>query len=143
MRPENVTSVTISSPAGPGDPEDSGGPRLTPGDLVELQAGEAAHGGSCVARLDGIAGAAGTGPVVFVRHTLPGERVRARITEVTARFARADAVDILDPAPGRVIRTVRGQGYLVPSEAEFAVPPVLSAHQEAHPAAYPAAADVN
>jgi tRNA/tmRNA/rRNA uracil-C5-methylase (TrmA/RlmC/RlmD family) len=102
MRPENVTSVTISSSAGPGDPEDSGGPRLTPGDLVELQAGEAAHGGSCVARLDGIAGAAGTGPVVFVRHTLPGERVRARITEVTARFARADAVDILDPAPGRV-----------------------------------------
>jgi len=99
MRSENVTSVTISSPAGPGDPE---GPRLTPGDLVELQAGEAAHGGSCVARLDGIAGAAGTGPVVFVRHTLPGERVRARITEVTARFARADAVDILDPVPGRV-----------------------------------------
>ena len=105
MRSENVTSVTISSPAGPGDPEDPGvsgdsaGPRLTPGDLVELQAGEAAHGGSCVARLDGTAG---TGPVVFVRHTLPGERVRARITEVTARFARADAVDILDPAPGRV-----------------------------------------
>ncbi len=102
MRSENVTSVTISSPAGPGDPEDSGGPRLTPGDLVELQAGEAAHGGSCVARLDGIDGTAGTGPVVFVRHTLPGERVRARITEVTARFARADAVDILDPVPGRV-----------------------------------------
>ena len=99
MRSENVTSVTISSPAGPGDPE---GPRLTPGDLVELQAGEAAHGGSCVARLDGTAGTAGTGPVVFVRHTLPGERVRARITEVTARFARADAVDILDPVPGRV-----------------------------------------
>jgi tRNA/tmRNA/rRNA uracil-C5-methylase (TrmA/RlmC/RlmD family) len=99
MRSQNVTSVTISSPAGPGDPE---GPRLTPGDLVELQAGEAAHGGSCVARLGGIAGTAGTGPVVFVRHTLPGERVRARITEVTARFARADAVDILDPVPGRV-----------------------------------------
>ena len=99
MRSESVTSVTISSPAGPGDPE---GPRLTPGDLVELQAGEAAHGGSCVARLDGTAGTAGTGPVVFVRHTLPGERVRARITEVTARFARADAVDILDPVPGRV-----------------------------------------
>ena len=102
MRSENVTSVTISSPAGPGDPEHSGGPRLTPGDLVELQAGEAAHGGSCVARLDGIAGTAGAGPVVFVRHTLPGERVRARITEVTARFARADAVDILDPVPDRV-----------------------------------------
>ncbi len=105
MRSENVTSVTISGPAGPagpGDPEDSGDSRLTPGDLVELLAGEAAHGGSCVARLDGIDGTAGTGPVVFVRHTLPGERVRARITEVTARFARADAVDILVPVPGRV-----------------------------------------
>jgi DNA-binding response OmpR family regulator len=32
-----------------------------------------------------------------------------------------------DPAPGRLIRTVRGQGYLVPSEAELAalVPPAL------------------
>ncbi len=99
MRSENVTSVTISGPAGPGGPE---GPRLAAGDLVELQAGEAAHGGWCVARLDGIGGTAGTGPVVFIRHTLPGERVRARITEVTARFARADAVDILDPVPGRV-----------------------------------------
>ncbi len=102
MRSEIVTSVTITGPARPGDPEDSGGPQLSPGDLVELQAGEAAHGGSCVARLDGVDGTAGTGPVVFVRHTLPGERVRARITEVTARFARADAVDILDPVPGRV-----------------------------------------
>jgi tRNA/tmRNA/rRNA uracil-C5-methylase (TrmA/RlmC/RlmD family) len=69
---------------------------LSPGDEIELVAGEVAHGGWCVARLDG------SGPVVFIRHTLPGERVRARITEVTSRFARADAVQILIPAPGRV-----------------------------------------
>jgi tRNA/tmRNA/rRNA uracil-C5-methylase (TrmA/RlmC/RlmD family) len=69
---------------------------LAPGDEIELVAGEVAHGGWCVARLDG------SGPVVFVRHTLPGERVRARVTEVTSRFARADAVQILAPAPGRV-----------------------------------------
>jgi tRNA/tmRNA/rRNA uracil-C5-methylase (TrmA/RlmC/RlmD family) len=69
---------------------------LSPGDEIELVAGEVANGGWCVARLDG------SGPVVFVRHTLPGERVRARITEVTARFARADAVQILAPADGRV-----------------------------------------
>jgi DNA-binding winged helix-turn-helix (wHTH) protein len=25
-----------------------------------------------------------------------------------------------DPAPGRILRTVRGQGYVVPSEAELA-----------------------
>jgi tRNA/tmRNA/rRNA uracil-C5-methylase (TrmA/RlmC/RlmD family) len=71
-------------------------PVLTPGDEIELVAGEVAHGGWCVARLDG------SGPVVFVRHTLPGERVRARVTEVTSRFARADAVQILAAAPGRV-----------------------------------------
>jgi DNA-binding response OmpR family regulator len=34
---------------------------------------------------------------------------------------------IKDPAPGRVIRTVRGQGYVVPSETELALPPVLTA----------------
>jgi tRNA/tmRNA/rRNA uracil-C5-methylase (TrmA/RlmC/RlmD family) len=39
---------------------------------------------------------------MFVRHALPGERVRARVTEVTSRFARADAVDILDASPDRV-----------------------------------------
>jgi tRNA/tmRNA/rRNA uracil-C5-methylase (TrmA/RlmC/RlmD family) len=40
--------------------------------------------------------------VVFVRHALPGERVIARVTEVTSNFARADAVDILDASPDRV-----------------------------------------
>jgi len=43
------------------------------GDSVELDVGPVAHGGHCVARLDG--------RVVFVRHTLPGERVRVRLTE--------------------------------------------------------------
>ncbi len=42
-------------------------------DLVELEVGPVAHGGHCVARLEG--------RVVFVRHALPGERVRARLTE--------------------------------------------------------------
>ena len=65
------------------------------GQVVEVTAGEVAHGGWCVARPD-------SGPVIFVRHALPGERVRARITEVTTKFARADAVDILLPSPDRV-----------------------------------------
>ena len=90
MRSEDVTSVTISGSA------DSSGVRLSPGDVVEVVAGEAAYGGWCVARLDG------SGPVVFVRHALPGERVRARITEVAARFARADAAEILAPSADRV-----------------------------------------
>ena len=39
---------------------------------------------------------------MFVRHALPGERVRARVTETTARFARAEAVEILQASPDRV-----------------------------------------
>jgi tRNA/tmRNA/rRNA uracil-C5-methylase (TrmA/RlmC/RlmD family) len=65
------------------------------GSRVELTVGEVAHGGWCVARLD-------EAFVVFVRHALPGERVVAQITQVTAKFARADAVEVRDPAPARV-----------------------------------------
>jgi tRNA/tmRNA/rRNA uracil-C5-methylase (TrmA/RlmC/RlmD family) len=66
-----------------------------PGDVVELTVGEVAHGGWCVARTD-------SGGVVFVRHALPGERVRAVITQTTSRFARADATQILDASADRV-----------------------------------------
>jgi tRNA/tmRNA/rRNA uracil-C5-methylase (TrmA/RlmC/RlmD family) len=68
---------------------------LGPGDTVELVVGEAVQGGWCVGRI-------GAGPVLFVRHALPGERVRAVITQSTTRFARADAVEILTASPGRV-----------------------------------------
>jgi tRNA/tmRNA/rRNA uracil-C5-methylase (TrmA/RlmC/RlmD family) len=66
------------------------------GEHVELAVGEAVHGGWCVCRQND------TGWVIFVRHALPGERVVARITQVTARFARADAVQILAASPDRV-----------------------------------------
>ena len=39
---------------------------------------------------------------MFVRHALPGETVLARITEITSRLARAEAVEILRPSPDRV-----------------------------------------
>ncbi|HUZ36586.1 MAG TPA: TRAM domain-containing protein [Streptosporangiaceae bacterium] len=64
-------------------------------ELLDLVVGEVAHGGWCVAREPG-------GRVVFVRHALPGERVRARVTDATARFARAEAVQILQASPDRV-----------------------------------------
>ncbi len=67
--------------------------------MLELTVTEAAHGGWCVARS---AAPGGEGKVVFVRHALPGERVRARVTSSTARFARAEAVEILQPSPDRV-----------------------------------------
>jgi tRNA/tmRNA/rRNA uracil-C5-methylase (TrmA/RlmC/RlmD family) len=55
-----------------------------------------AHGGHCVARYQG--------RVVFVRHTLPGETVLARVTEATStsKFWRADAVEVLTASPDRV-----------------------------------------
>jgi tRNA/tmRNA/rRNA uracil-C5-methylase (TrmA/RlmC/RlmD family) len=65
------------------------------GQVVEVTAGEVAHGGWCVARPD-------DGPVIFVRHALPDERVLVRITEVTTRLARAEAVRILSASPDRV-----------------------------------------
>jgi len=64
------------------------------GTLLELQVGPVAHGGHCVARHDG--------QVVFVRHALPGEVVRAAVTEQTAKYLRADAVEVLQPSPHRV-----------------------------------------
>ena len=68
---------------------------LQVGEAVEVEVGDVAQGGWCVARPAGA-------PVVFVRHALPGERVIARVTEVTSRFARADAVEIRKPSPDRV-----------------------------------------
>ena len=65
------------------------------GQVIQVTAGDVAHGGWCVARPD-------DGPVVFVRHALPGETVLARVTDVTSRLARAEAVDILTRSPDRV-----------------------------------------
>ena len=72
--------------------------------MLELTVTEVAHGGWCVARIAGAgpdASEQDQGKVVFVRHALPGERVRAKVTSSTARFARADAIEIIEPSPGR------------------------------------------
>lgn len=63
---------------------------------VELDIERVAHGGHCVGRYQG--------RVVFVRHTLPGERVIAVVTDGRDgdSFLRADAVRVLRPAAGRV-----------------------------------------
>lgn len=71
-------------------------PAELPVEPVELEVTAVANGGACVARHDG--------RVVFVRHSLPGERVLAQITSSGGggRFWFADAVDILEPAAERV-----------------------------------------
>ena len=76
-------------------PAVAGGGSFTVGQDLEVDIEDVAQGGWCVARPSGL-------PVMFVRHALPGERVVARVTEVTSKFARADAVEILRAAPDRV-----------------------------------------
>ncbi|BFO16027.1 hypothetical protein SHKM778_24150 [Streptomyces sp. KM77-8] len=44
------------------------------GEEYEVKVGPVAHGGHCIARTS-------EGQVLFVRHTLPGERVVAQVTE--------------------------------------------------------------
>ena len=63
-----------------------------------LEIGPVAHGGHMVARLH----EGEDQRVVFVRHALPGEQARVRITEDGGRFLRGDAVEILTPSPDRV-----------------------------------------
>ena len=69
-------------------------PGVTQPDTLELTAGPAANGGSCVARHDG--------RVVFVRYALPGERVLARVTSERGSYWHADAVEILEPSDDRI-----------------------------------------
>jgi tRNA/tmRNA/rRNA uracil-C5-methylase (TrmA/RlmC/RlmD family) len=63
---------------------------------MELTTGAAAAGGGFVARAE-------DGRVVFVRHALPGERVVAEVTAETTSFLRADAVEVLEASPERVV----------------------------------------
>ncbi len=64
------------------------------GAQIELDIQNVANGGFCIARHDG--------KVVFVRHSLPGERVIAEITDITSKFLRADAVEVVQPSPDRI-----------------------------------------
>ncbi|MEO3939162.1 class I SAM-dependent RNA methyltransferase [Dermatophilaceae bacterium Soc4.6] len=79
-----------------GAPRPSAPPDPLVGTTVEVEVGPIAHGGHAVARHQG--------RVVFVRHALPGERVRVLVTEGRAKdsFLRGDAVEVLDASPERV-----------------------------------------
>jgi tRNA/tmRNA/rRNA uracil-C5-methylase (TrmA/RlmC/RlmD family) len=74
------------------------------GSQFEAQIGKVAHGGHCVARYDG--------RVVFVRHALPGERVRVQVTDGNEgdRFLLGDAVEVLEPSAHRIAAACRFAG---------------------------------
>ena len=55
---------------------------------VTLTVGPPANGGSCVGRHDG--------RVIFVRHALPGEVVRAEVTSERGSYWHADAIEVIE-----------------------------------------------
>src|SRR4249920_4066255 len=61
---------------------------------LDLTIDSLAYGGRGVARHGEL--------VVFVARALPGDRVRARVTKFKRRYAEAQAVELLEPGPGRV-----------------------------------------
>ena len=69
---------------------------MPPSNTLELRIGPIAHGGHCVARHEG--------RVIFVRHAIPGELVKARLTEddPQAAFWRADVTEVIEPSDHRV-----------------------------------------
>lgn len=65
------------------------------GSLIDLDITGVAHGGVFVARHEG--------RVIFVPDTLPGERVRVRLSDVRkSSFWRGEVIEVLDAAPERV-----------------------------------------
>ncbi len=73
---------------------DSNVPEISVGDEIELDITSIAHGGVCVARHEG--------RVVFVADAIPGEKVRARVTEARKKsFVRASVIEVLEASPHR------------------------------------------
>ncbi|HUY07730.1 MAG TPA: TRAM domain-containing protein [Acidimicrobiales bacterium] len=71
------------------------GPEDLVDEILELRIGAPAAGGGFVAH-------APDERVVFVRHAIEGELVRAIVTEVTGSYLRADAIEVLEPSTDRV-----------------------------------------
>ena len=84
----SVPASAVAADVAPTSP-DEGGQEL------ELTCERMSYGPDAVARDD-------EGRCVFVRGGLPGERVRARVDKVTASWAHATVVEVLEAAPARV-----------------------------------------
>ena len=69
--------------------------RDRPQPMIDLTTSGVAAGGASVARDE-------DGRVVFVRGALPGERVRATVTDERRSYASAHVAEVLDAAPDRV-----------------------------------------
>lgn len=79
------------------------------GDFLDLDITGVAHGGVFVARHEG--------RVVFVPDTIPGERVRVRLTDTAkSSFWRAETLEVLDASPHRQLHVWRQADVDVPPE---------------------------
>lgn len=67
---------------------------LSAGEILELEIGPVAHGGHHISHWGG--------RTLFVRGALTGERVRARVTEVTSKISRAEVIEVLTSSSDRV-----------------------------------------
>jgi 23S rRNA (uracil1939-C5)-methyltransferase len=68
-------------------------PKPRRGDVIELTIDDLAFGGEGVGRVDGY--------VVFVREGLPGDRLRVRVMETRARYARGAIEAVVTPSSDR------------------------------------------
>ena len=67
---------------------------LTIGDIITLDVGSIANGGHFVGKHKN--------QIVFVRHSITGEKVNVKITAVNSKFAFGDAIEILKKSKDRV-----------------------------------------
>ena len=67
---------------------------LSVGDIITLNIGTIANGGHFIARHNN--------QIIFVRHSITGEKANVKITAVNSKFAFGDAVEILKKSKDRV-----------------------------------------
>jgi tRNA/tmRNA/rRNA uracil-C5-methylase (TrmA/RlmC/RlmD family) len=80
--------------------------------VLELEIEKVAHGGIFVARHEG--------RVVFVSHTAPGEKVKAKVFEDKGgSFCRAETIEVLNPSANRVTHIWKEADRLGAGGAEF------------------------
>lgn len=71
-------------------------PTVSPGDELILEPHGLTIDGKAVARMGE------SGPVVFLDHALPGQRVRAEVTALKKRFLTARTLEVLEKSPGQI-----------------------------------------
>lgn len=74
---------------------------MSPGTLIEVTVERPAQGGRMIARDPTQTAPKGAGAIVLVSGAIPGERVRARITERRHGVAFAETIEVLEASPDR------------------------------------------